>query len=109
MSDTAPEKSAQASGPGASASAGAPGEDAVVLSLGDLLPDPHGDIVLLNDAGILSMAVVSDKAVVDTGVAEHHVTADGTDVAGMAYYSFEAGPTLYVPADMHFSLLPPVV
>jgi hypothetical protein len=80
-------------------------EDAVVLTLNDLLPDHHGDIVLLNQAGTLEMAVVTDKRVVDTGVAEHHTTADGTDVAGMTYYSFEAGPTLYVPADMSLSVI----
>jgi len=80
-------------------------EDAVVLSLNDLLPDPQGDIVLLNQAGTLEMAVVTDKRVVDSGVAEHHTTADGTDVAGMTYYSFESGPTLYVPSDLHVALI----
>jgi hypothetical protein len=80
-------------------------DDAVVLTLEDLLPDPQGDIVLLNQAGSLDMAVVTDKRVVDTGVAEHHTTADGTDVAGMTYYSFESGPTLYVPSDMNLSVI----
>jgi len=80
-------------------------EDAVVLTLNDLLPDPQGDIVLLNQAGTLEMAVVTDKRVVDSGVAEHHTTADGTDVAGMTYYSFESGPTLYVPSDLHVALI----
>jgi hypothetical protein len=80
-------------------------EDAVVLTLNDLLPDPQGDIVLLNQAGSLEMAVVTDKRVVDSGVADHHTTADGTDVAGMTYYSFESGPTLYVPSDLHLALI----
>ena len=80
-------------------------DDAVVLTLNDLLPDPQGDIVLLNQAGSVEMAVLTDKRVVDTGVADHHTTADGTDVVGMTYYSFESGPTLYVPADMNLSVI----
>jgi hypothetical protein len=87
------------------AQAPAVSEDAVVLTLNDLLPDAHGDIVLHNQAGTFEMAVVTDKPVVDTGVADHHTTADGTDVAGMTYYSFESGPTLYVPSDLHLSVV----
>jgi hypothetical protein len=93
-----------AAGPASAPLAGV-SDDAVVLTLEDLLPDPQGDIVLLNQSGMLEMAVLTDKRVVDTGVAEHHTTADGTEVAGMTYYSFEAGPTLYVPSDLHLSVM----
>jgi hypothetical protein len=92
--------------PGASPATASPAADSMVLTLNDLLPDPQGDIVLLNHAGVLEMAVLTDKRVVDTGVAEHHTTADGTDVMGMTYYSFESGPTLYIPSDLHLSVLP---
>jgi hypothetical protein len=102
---TAPETPAVATAEAASASPPGGADDAVVLTLNDLLPDPQGDIVLLNHSGTLEMAVLTDKAVVDTGVADHHTTADGTDVMGMTYYSFESGPTLYVPSDLHLSVM----
>jgi hypothetical protein len=102
VSESAP---ASTNAPAPQAAAPTVSDDAVVLTLNDLLPDPQGDIVLLNQAGSFEMAVVTDKRVVDSGVAEHHTTADGTDVAGMTYYSFEAGPTLYVPSDLHLSVI----
>ncbi|MDX1485894.1 MAG: hypothetical protein R3229_15595, partial [Alphaproteobacteria bacterium] len=68
----------------------------LTLSLADLLPDAEGNVVLFNDAGVTEMSIVSEKPVVDSGVVDDGAATSG-DVAGMAYYSFDSGPTLYCP------------
>ncbi len=87
----------------------AEGPDQLALSLGDLLPDANGNVVLFNDAGVTEMSIVSEKPVVDSGVVGQDLTAGVGDVAGMAYYSFDSGPTLYCPLDVHVSIIPETV
>jgi hypothetical protein len=81
------------------------GPDQLALSLDDLLPDANGNVVLFNDAGVTEMSIVSERPVVDTGIAGEEVAADIGDVTGMAYYSFDSGPTLYCPMDVHVSII----
>jgi hypothetical protein len=81
------------------------GPDQLALSLDDLLPDANGNVVLFNDAGVTEMSIVSERPVVDTGIAGEGVAADIGDVTGMAYYSFDSGPTLYCPMDVHVSII----
>lgn len=87
----------------------AEGPDQLALSLEDLLPDANGNVVLFNDAGVTEMSIISEKPVVDSGIAGEEVAAEVGNVAGMAYYSFDSGPTLYCPLDVHVSIIPETV
>ena len=82
------------------------GDDAIALSLDDLLPDANGNVVLFNDAGVTEMSILAERPVIDSGIAGAEMGALGSaDVAGMAYYSFDSGPTLYCPLDIHVSII----
>lgn len=86
---------------------GAPTDEGLVaLSLADLVPDAEGEIVFFDESGLTEMAIVADGRLLDQGISDSHVTAGGIDVAGMAFYSFDSGVTLYLPPDIHLSLLP---
>jgi hypothetical protein len=78
----------------------------VALSLADLVPDAEGEVVFFDESGLTEMAVIPDGQLLDQGISDSHVTAGGIDVAGMAFYSFDSGVTLYLPADIHLSVLP---
>jgi hypothetical protein len=82
------------------------GEGQLALSLVDLLPDADGNVVLFNDAGVTEMAIVTENAVVNSGIANDQAHVENGDVAGMAYYSFDSGTTLYFPVDVHVSVIP---
>ena len=82
------------------------GQGQLALSLEDLLPDADGNVVLFNDAGVTEMAIVTEKTVVNSGIADNDATVEGGDVSGMVYYSFDSGPTLYCPVDVHISIIP---
>lgn len=75
-------------------------DNAISLSLADLLPDSSGAIVIEGEAEDLSVRIVTDATVVDAGVVEQLVTATGEDVSGHAYFAFENGTTLYAPRDL---------
>ncbi len=85
------------------------GLDQLALSLADLLPDANGNVVLFNDAGVTEMSIISEKPVVDSGIAGEQAATEVGDVAGMAFYSFDSGPTLYCPLDVHVSIIPETV
>jgi hypothetical protein len=78
----------------------------VALSLTDLVPDAEGEVVFFDESGLTEMAVIPDGQLLDQGIADSHVTLGGIDVAGMAFYSFDSGVTLYLPADIHVSVFP---
>ncbi|MGE0652723.1 MAG: hypothetical protein AB7P12_13390 [Alphaproteobacteria bacterium] len=78
----------------------------VALSLADLVPDAEGEVVFFDESGLTEMAVIPDGQLLDQGIADPHVTVGGIDVAGMAFYSFDSGVTLYLPADIHVSVVP---
>jgi hypothetical protein len=79
-------------------------EEALTLSLEMLLPDAGGEIVLFNESGALSIAIVTGQRVVGEGSANPHVTASGLDVSGWAFCRFETGTILYYPSDVHLSI-----
>jgi hypothetical protein len=86
---------------------GPPADDGLVaLSLADLVPDAEGEVVFFDESGVTEMAVIADGRLLDQGISDSHVTVGGIDVAGMAFYSFDSGMTLYLPPDIHLSLLP---
>ena len=82
------------------------GQEQLALSLEDLLPDAEGNVVLFNDAGVTEMAIVTEKTIINSGVADNDTSVEGGDVSGMVYYSVDAGPTLYCPVDVHISVIP---
>jgi len=67
------------------------------LSLGNLIPDSHNEIVILDGSGS-DLAVVTDNAVASHGIAGNHITVTGLDVSGFAYCTFEGGVTVFYPA-----------
>jgi hypothetical protein len=71
----------------------------VVLALADLLPDPGGEIVI-RSTGDGMIGVIAGEAITATGTAEAHVTAAGENVAGLLYYQFGSGVTLYCGPDV---------
>ena len=83
--------------------------DQLALSLEDLLPDANGNVVLFNDAGVTEMSIISEKPVVNSGIVGEQAAVEVGDVAGMVYYSFDSGPTLYCPLDVHVSIIPETV
>ncbi len=72
----------------------------ITLSLGDLLPDENGEIVIVSDGDSLQLSIVTDLRVCDSGVSGEHLTAEGVDVAGLCFFAFEGGTKLYYPADL---------
>ena len=78
----------------------------ITLSLEDLLPDTNGEIVIVSHGDHPQLSIVTDRPVYESGVAENHVTADGIDVAGWAYYTFEGGTRLYYSPDIDLIIAP---
>ena len=71
----------------------------VSLTLDDLLPDDAGEVVLVA-ADNLPINLLSSELVTEAGIAPAHVTAGGMEVAGLHYYNFESGLTVYSPVDL---------
>lgn len=74
-------------------------EEALVLSLEDLLPDVEGAVVMLTDDE-LPVSLVTDEPLAGSGVVDEPLSAGGLDVAGLNYYSFANGLTLYSDTDI---------
>jgi hypothetical protein len=70
---------------------------ALTLALGDLIPDAHNEVVILDGSGH-DIAVTTHDAIAAHGIAETHVTVTGLDVSGFAYCTFEGGITVFYPA-----------
>lgn len=73
--------------------------DALVLTLGDLLPDVEGTVVMLTD-DVLPVNLVTDEPLAGSGVVGEPVSAGGFDVEGLYFYSFANGLTLYSDTDI---------
>jgi hypothetical protein len=78
----------------------------ITLSFADLLPDANGEIVIVSHGDSPQLSILTDRPVCDSGVADSHVTADGVDVAGWAYYTFEGGTRLYYSPDIDLTIAP---
>ena len=70
-------------------------DPALELSLGDLVQDAGGEVVLYNDSGLRALGLIAETPIVGEGEAQAHVTASGDDVTGFKYVSFANGMTLY--------------
>ena len=80
--------------------------DHITLSLNDLLPDANGEIVVMNPQGHLHLNIVTDLQISESGVADSHFTADGTDVNGLSFYAFEGGMRLYYSPEVEITIAP---
>lgn len=81
---------------GSEADAAARAEDeALALSLGDLLQDSNGEVVLFNNSGLPVLMLNAEAGVVEEGHSGPHVTAGGDDVSGFRFVSFDNGMTLF--------------
>lgn len=76
----------------------------ITLSLDDLLPDANGEIVIVSDGDTPTLSILTDRRVCDSGVATHHVTAEGVEVSGLAFYAFEGGTRLYFSPDIDLTI-----
>lgn len=83
--------------------------DAISLSLADLLPDDSGAIVLEDDIGDFRLRIITDEAVVDTGVVEAMVTQNGENVSGHAFFAFSNGTTLYASRELDLTIVNPEI
>jgi len=78
----------------------------ITLSLEDLLPDSNGEIVIVSGGDNSQLSIITDLRVCDAGIAAGHVTVDGFNVGGLAFYSFEGGPKLYYSPDIDLIIAP---
>ncbi|WP_374376198.1 hypothetical protein [Dongia sp.] len=78
--------------------------DALTLNLSDLLPDANGEIVILNEGDDPSLNIVTDLRLLESGIAESHVTDGGIDVKGLQYWVFEDGTKLYYSPGLSISV-----
>lgn len=78
--------------------------DALTLNLSDLLPDANGEIVILNEGDDPGLNIVTDLRLLESGIAESHVTDGGIDVKGLQYWVFEDGTKLYYSPGLSISV-----
>ena len=79
------------------------------LSLGDLVGDGQGEIVIEQPDGMLVLELDEAAVVTGQGIAGAHLTSSGEEVGGLGYVSFKSGLTVYYPAGLEVSLTPAAV
>ncbi len=84
----------------ASAEAGAQ----FTLNLADLLPDANGEIVILNEGDDPRLNIVTELRLLESGIADAHVTDGGIEVKGLQYWVFEDGTKLYYSPGLSISV-----
>jgi len=79
-------------------------DDALTLNLSDLLPDANGEIVILNEGDDPGLNIVTDLRLLESGIADSHITDGGIDVKGLQYWVFEDGTKLYYSPGLSISV-----
>lgn len=74
------------------------------LNLADLLPDANGEIVILNEGDDPCLNIVTDLRLLESGIAESHITDGGIEVKGLQYWVFEDGTKLYYSPGLSISV-----
>ncbi|WP_374652801.1 hypothetical protein [Dongia sp.] len=74
------------------------------LNLADLLPDANGEIVILNEGDDPCLNIVTDLRLLESGIADQHVTDGGIEVKGLQYWVFEDGTKLYYSPGLSISV-----
>lgn len=67
----------------------------VTLSLGELLPDSNGEIVIVNGGDDPQLQIVTELKLLESGIAHDHLTESGLQVEGFNYWVFEDGTKLF--------------
>jgi hypothetical protein len=70
-------------------------DQTVTLTLGELLPDSNGEIVIVNAGDDPQLQIVTELKLLESGVAHDHLTESGLQVAGFNYWVFEDGTKLF--------------
>jgi hypothetical protein len=82
--------------------------DQFSLNLTDLLPDANGEIVILNEGDDPCLNIVTDLRLLESGIADAHVTDGGIEVKGLQYWVFEDGTKLYYSPGLSISVDHPI-
>ena len=67
----------------------------VTLKLGELLPDSNGKIVIVNGGDDPQLQIMTELKLLESGVAQDHLTESGLQVGGFNYWVFEDGTKLF--------------
>jgi hypothetical protein len=70
-------------------------DQTVTLTLGELLPDSNGEIVIVNGGDDPQVQIVTELKLLESGVAQDHLTESGLQVGGFNYWVFEDGTKLF--------------
>ena len=70
-------------------------DQTVTLTLGELLPDSNGEIVIMNGGDDPQLQIVTELKLLEPGVAHDHLTESGLQVGGFNYWVFEDGTKLF--------------
>ena len=76
----------------------------VTLSLGELLPDSNGEIVIVNGGDDPQLQIVTELKLLESGVANDHLTESGLQVEGFNYWVFEDGTKLFYAPGLSIEL-----
>ncbi len=79
-------------------------DQTVTLSLGELLPDSNGEIVIVNGGDDPQVQIVTELKLLESGVANDHLTEGGLQVAGFNYWVFEDGTKLFYAPSLSIEL-----
>lgn len=82
------------------------GDVPITLAFDDLLPDANGEIVVMGADLGTQLSIMTDQRICAEGVADSHLTVDGLDVAGLAYFAFEGGMRLYYSPEIEVTIAP---
>jgi hypothetical protein len=78
--------------------------DQFTLNLADLLPDANGEIVILNEGDDPCLNIITDLRLLESGIADAHMTDGGIEVKGLQYWVFEDGTKLYYSPGLSISV-----
>jgi hypothetical protein len=69
-----------------------------------LLPDSNGEIVIVNGGDDPQLQIVTELKLLESGVAQDHLTESGLQVGGFNYWVFEDGTKLFYAPGMSVEL-----
>ena len=79
-------------------------DQTVTLTLGELLPDSNGEIVIVNGGDDPQLQIVTELKLLESGVAQDHLTEGGLLVGGFNYWVFEDGTKLFYSPSLAIEL-----
>jgi hypothetical protein len=79
-------------------------DQTVTLTLGELLPDSNGEIVIVNGGDDPQLQIVTELKLLESGIAHDHLTESGLQVDGFNYWVFEDGTKLFYSPGLSIEL-----